>query len=612
MKSNNEKTKKDMNLESKEYNFRKSKFILKSLKEVISDKKEIFIISKVSGHKAKDRKEKPYNIEKMKFTDEKNFFYDIKPLSLEESNIECIIKKIKSKFFLFEIGVLIDLFIFLKMHLNCDILFYIEEYVKGDFNPINKNNIYSMNIDADKLQRKLNNYYDDKDKEIFIPYKIKKDEEDKKPRRLYSLEHLAVIEEILNLEKHRLTIDNIEEILLKTEYTDYNLYDTMIIKFELKNKIKDIESNVKKYNYGDLSSKVGELSNIYNNQITISQVIEHILCLYYILKCDEILPNKCIIYHGKGIKYYDMHFYYFLYHLKYIYIKEYITEDNSFLPIIKEKYDEILKIYFDKYNKIKEEQKKVFDNIYSDKDVYRFMNLHHSSYADYLESEKNIKSVLNKGYNYTSLFFEDKKEYYYFSSTLILFIEFKLYYDFAKYKDDIIYNSKEKIKYDKLYNFTSSVKDINLTYKIIQRLNAISFLSNDNLLLASAELNRLQLYFCYKYIELIKKSKKLKYIKRIAEEIENNDFLKNQCSFIENYQNQFCNFLENISYDDLNNISSEALRLIPSSLLQERMITMDVRPLLKSISRRLSPLATGIMISLIWCSSLCTSMEMLI
>lgn len=554
MKSNNEKTKKDMNLESKEYNFRNSKFILKSLKEVISDKKEIFIISKVSGHKAKDRKEKPYNIEKIEFTDKKNFFYDIKSSSPEEANIECIIKKMKSKFFLFEIGVIVDLFIFLKKHLDCNILDYIEEYIKYDFNSINKDNIYSMNIDADKLQRKLNNYYDDKDKEIFIPYKIKKYEEDKKPRRLYSLEHLAIIEEILNLEKHRLTIDNIEELLLKTKHTDYNSYNMMIIKFELKNKIKDIESNVKKYNYGDLSSKVGELSNIYNNKITISQVIEYILCLYYILKCDEILPNECIIYYGKGIKYYDMYFYYFLYHLKYMYIKEYITEDNSFLPIIKEKYDEILKIYFDKYNKIKEEQKEVFDNIYSDKYVYRFTNLYHSSYADYLESEKNIKSILNKGYNYTSLFFEDKKEYYYFSNNLILFIEFKLYYDFAKYKDDIIYNSKEKIKYDELYNFTSSVKDINLTYKIIQRLNAISFLSNDNLLLASAELNRHQLYFCYKYIELIKKSKKLKYIKHIAEEIENDDFLKDECFFIEHSQNQFCNFLENISYDDLNNI----------------------------------------------------------
>lgn len=443
MKSNNEKTKKNMNLESKEYNFKKSKFILKSLKEVISDKKEIFIISKVSGHKAKNRKEKPYNIEKIEFNE--NFFYDIKSSSPEKANIECIIKKMKSKFFLFEIGVLIDLFIFLKKHLDSDILDYIEEYIKYDFNPINKDNIYCMNIDADKLQRKLNNYYDDKDKEIFIPYKIKKDEEDKKPKRLYSLEHLAVIEEILNLEKHRLTIDNIEEILLKTEYTDYNLYNTMIRKFELKNKIKDIESNVKKYNYGDLRSKVGELSNIYNDKITISQVIEYIFCLYYILKCDEILPNKCIIYYGKGIKYYDMHFYYFLYHLKYMYIKDYITaDDNCFVLIIKEEYDEILKLYFDKYSKIKEEQKEVFDNIYSDKDVYRFTNLHHGSYADYLENEKNIKSVLNKGYNYTSLFFEDKKEYYYFSSALILFIEFKLYYDCAKYKDDIIYNSEKK------------------------------------------------------------------------------------------------------------------------------------------------------------------------
>ena len=238
-----------------------------------------------------------------------------------------------------------------------------------------------------------------------------------------------------------------------------------------------------------------------------------------------------------------------------MYIQDYITaDDNCIVPIIEDKYNEILKLYFDKYSKIKEEQKKVFDNIYSYKDVYRFTNLYHSSYTDYLKSEENIKSILNKGYNYTSLFFEDKKEYYYFSNSLILFIDFKLYYDFAKYKDDIIYNSEENIKYDELYNFTSSVKDINLTYKIIQRLNAISFLSNDNLLLASAELNRLQLYFCYKYIELIKKSKKLKYIKHIVKEIENIDFLKNQCFFIENYQNQFCNFLENISYDDLNNI----------------------------------------------------------
>ena len=268
MKSN-EETKKDMNLESKEYNFRNSKFILKSLKEIISDKKEIFIIYKVSGYKAKNSKEKPYNIEKIKFTDEKNFFYDIKPLSLEEANIECIIKKMKSEFFLFEIGVLVDLFIFLKMHLNGNILSYIEEYIKYDFNPINKDNIYSMNIDADKLQRKLNNYYYDKDKEIFIPYKIKKDEKDEKPRRLYSLEHLAVIEEILNLEKHRLTIDNIEELLLKTKHTDYNLYDTMIRKFELKNKIKGIESNVKKYDYGVLSTKIGKVLNIYNDKITI-------------------------------------------------------------------------------------------------------------------------------------------------------------------------------------------------------------------------------------------------------------------------------------------------------------------------------------------------------
>lgn len=180
-----------------------------------------------------------------------------------------------------------------------------------------------MNIDADKLQRKLNNYYDDKYKEIFIPYKIKKDEDDKKPRRLYSLEHLAVIEEILNLEKHRLTIDDIEIILLKTEHSDCSLYD---------------------------------------------------------------------------------------------------------------------------------------------------------------------------------------------------------------------------------------IKYINLIYKIVQRLNAMSFLSDDNILLASAELNRHQLYFFYKYLELIKNSKELKYIKDIAEEIENDDFLKDECSFIEKSQNQFYDFLYNISYDDLNNI----------------------------------------------------------
>lgn len=119
---NNEKMKKDMNLKSKEYNFRNSKFILKSLKEIISEKEEIFIISKASGHKSKNRKEKPYNIEKIEFTDKKNFFYDIKSLKPEEANIECIIKKMKSQFFLFEIGVLVDLFIFLKMHLNDDIL----------------------------------------------------------------------------------------------------------------------------------------------------------------------------------------------------------------------------------------------------------------------------------------------------------------------------------------------------------------------------------------------------------------------------------------------------------------------------------------------------------
>ena len=544
---NNEKIKKDMNLKSKEYNFRNSKFILKSLKEIISEKEEIFIISKVSGLKSKNKKEKTYNIEKIEFTDKDNFFYDIKSLKPEEANLECIIKKMKSQFFLFEIGVLVDLFIFLKMHLNDDILSYIETYVKYDdgFNPINKDNIYCMNIDADKLQRKLNNYYYDKDKEIFIPYKIKKDEKDEKPRRLYSLEHLSVIEKILNLEKHRLTIDNIEELLLKTEHSDCSLYDMMIIEFKLKNKIKNIESNVKKYDYCDLSSKIGELSNIYNKKITISQVIEYIFCLYYILKCDNVLFH---------IKSYDMHFYYFLYHLKYMYIKECITEDNSFLHIIKEKYDEILKIYFDKYNKIKEEQKEVFDNIYSDKDIYRFTNLHHGSYADYLENEKNIKSVLNKGYNYTSLFFEDEKEYYYFASTLILFIEFKLYYDCAKYKEDIIYNSEKNIKYDELYNLISSIKYINLIYKIVQRLNAMSFLSNDNMLLASAELNRHQLYFCYKYLELIKEGKELEYIKDIAEKIENDDFLKDECSFIENSQNQFYDFLDNISYDDLNNI----------------------------------------------------------
>ena len=482
--------KESINISDRKYNIKyytssdekaKYPYILPSLKTLISKGKECYIVSKISG-------DKPYSVEIANISEDEGIFrYDFCDFDVYKEDIKGIMTNYKDAILFFEIGVLADIYSYLRSHLQLDIINCFSDDGGIDISSVKDNIFDKLPIKKDKLIKRMQNYYDDNKNCILPSYKVQYSiiEEDKKPvnKVLYSVYHLPVLEKISELENMKLNLKDIADIFFSDDNKE-NINKYLVDKIIL-NKIKSIEESIKHLNYDELTIRIDSFK--YLEEISLSKIIEHIFCLYYVFQHDNILKNTYISsirteldpslemeeslsdYFSNDAIYFDKMFYHFVQRIKYLYLKMDIKFDFLFIGLEEYReyqYNEVVKLCIDKYNEMKNELKDLFSELYSD-DVVRMYGMHNLSHENYFENENKFKSIFNYGQHYVSLIIRAD-----FLEFLCSFIRFRTDYDLVDSKEEIIFSNIETKNYSnkKIYNIASIIDDINTSFYIAETL----------------------------------------------------------------------------------------------------------------------------------------------
>ncbi|MEI0478652.1 hypothetical protein, partial [Brachyspira pulli] len=483
--------KESINISDRKYNIKyytasdekaKYPYILPSLKTLISKGKECYIVSKISG-------DKPYSVEIADISESEGIFrYDFCDFDVYKEDIKGIMTNYKDAILFFEIGVFADIYSYLRSHLQLDIINCFSDDGGIDISSVKDNIFDKLPIKKDKLIKRMQNYYDDNKNCILPSYKVQYSiiEEDKKPvnKVLYSVYHLPVLEKISELENMKLNLKDIADIFFSDDNKE-NINKYLVDKIIL-NKIKSIEESIKHLNYDELTIRIDSFK--YLEEISLSKIIEHIFCLYYVFQHDNILKNTYISsirtdldssleikeslsdYFSNDAIYFDKMFYHFVERIKYLYLKMDIKFDCLFIGLEEYReyqYNEVVKLCIDKYNEMKNELKDLFSELYSD-DVVRMYGMHNLSHENYFENENKFKSILNYGQHYVSLIIRN----YDFLKFLCSFIRFRIDYDIVESGEEVIFSNVETKNYSnkKIYNIASIIDDINASFYISETL----------------------------------------------------------------------------------------------------------------------------------------------
>ena len=464
-------------------------YVLPSLKTLISENRECFIVSKISG-------DKPYSVEKAVILEDDSIFtYEFNDFQAVKEDIKGIMTNYKDKILFFEIGVFADLYSYLRSHFELDIINYLSDDGKIDISNIEDNVFDKLPIKKDKLIKRMQNYYDDNKNYILPSYKVQdsiiKDsiiKEDRKPSNkvLYSVYHLPVLEKIYYFENCKLNLKDIADIFFSDDNNE-NI-DKYLLKKILSNKIKLIEESIKHLNYTELVRRIDNFK--YLEEISLSKIIEHIFSLYYVFQHDNVLRDSYISsisiildseikeylslskYFSNDAIYFDKMFYHFAEKIKYLYLEGYkdifsIGLDFSEEELIKYQYDEVLKLCIDKYNEMKNELKELFSELYSN-NILKEYGMHNLNHENYFENENKFKSILNYGHHYVSLILKN----YDFLKFLCSFIKFRIDYDVVESGEDIVFSNIESKEYGnkKMHNIDSIIDDINTFFYIAESM----------------------------------------------------------------------------------------------------------------------------------------------
>ena len=482
--------KESINISDRKYNIKyytssdekaKYPYILPSLKTLISKGKECYIVSKISG-------DKPYSVEIADISESEGIFrYDFCDFDVYKEDIKGIMTNYKDAILFFEIGVFADIYSYLRSHLQLDITNCFSDDGSIDISSVKDNIFDKLPIKKDKLIKRMQNYYDDNKNCILPSYKVQYSiiEEDKKPvnKVLYSIYHLPVLEKISELENMKLNLKDIADIFFSDDNKE-NINKYLVDKIIL-NKIKSIEESIKHLNYAELTSRIDGLK--YIEEISLSKIIEHIFCLYYVFQHDNILKHTYISsiktdldpslvmeeslseYFSNDAIYFDKMFYHFVQRIKYLYLKMDIKFDFLFIGLEEYReyqYNEVVKLCIDKYNEMKNELKDLFSELYSD-DNSKMYGMHNLSHENYFENENKFKSILNYGQHYVSLIIRAD-----FLEFLCSFIRFRIDYDIVESGEEVIFSNVETKNYSnkKIYNIASIIDDINASFYISETL----------------------------------------------------------------------------------------------------------------------------------------------
>ena len=482
--------KESINISDRKYNIKyytasdeKSKYpyILPSLKTLISKCKECYIVSKISG-------DKPYSVERADISENDGIFiYDFYDFKAYKEDVKGIMTNYKDAILFFEIGVFADIYSYLRSHLQLDIIKCFSDDGSIDISSVKDNIFDKLPIKKDKLIKRMQNYYDDNKNCILPAYKVQDSifEEGKKytNKVLYSIYHLPVLEKISELENMKLNLKDIADIFFSDNNKE-NINKSLVKKITL-NKIKSIEESIKHLNYAELTSRIDDFK--YLEEISLSKIIEHVFCLYYVFQHDNILKNTYISsirtvldpslemkeslseYFSNDAIYFDKMFYHFAQRIKYLYLKIDINFDCLFIDLEEYReyqYNEVIKLCIDKYNEMKNELKELFSELYSDY-IPKMYGMHNLNHENYFENESKIKSILNNGQHYVSLIIRAD-----FLEFLCSFIRFRIDYDIVDSKEEIIFSNVETKNYSnkKIYNIASIIDDINTSFYIAETL----------------------------------------------------------------------------------------------------------------------------------------------
>ena len=146
--------KESINISDRKYNIKyytisdekaKYPYTLPSLKTLISKCKEFYIVSKISG-------DKPYSVEKTIISEKDGVFrYDFCDFKVSKEDIKGIITNYKDAILFFEIGVLADLYSYLRSHLQLDIINCFSDDGSIDISSIKDNIFDKLPIKKDKF-----------------------------------------------------------------------------------------------------------------------------------------------------------------------------------------------------------------------------------------------------------------------------------------------------------------------------------------------------------------------------------------------------------------------------------------------------------------------------
>ena len=531
----------------------------------IKSLKNVYVVQKTrSGKKNED-----FTISKLTY---KNGKFDKK----EEKYISEI--KLDSKnIYLFEIGLFIDIYnkIFKKLE-NKDLKYKSLIKLINDNEKLLHNKKSDSNSVNKKEKRKYREYHN---KKLLEGYQFFNNS------RFYALEMLIIADNINYYYENKLKFEDIKTILHGTDdeakiHLDYikdternkearkQLEETTKELEEIKKELKlhaDLltilkkesintdEDYIKNMSFDELKISIENINLLISsskelNYINYYTIKKYILCLYYIFEREEINNLFDNVYLDKNIIYYDLHFYYFIF---------IIYSLNNKNKLDNEEYEEVIKLYIEKYNTLKKEKADLFDRAYSSDIVkrYELKNLNHNNYL----SSNTFLNLTNKYNDYRDLFFE--KDYYNFVLFLCNKIKFGIYFNLADYQENIFLNEYKEMNFQKsdntINNITIKIEDIKIARKIAERFYFLKLITFEEYGIINTYLNDCTIELAYNHIETIK------------------NYIKDENRILKSYDNIF-----NYIIDFYNNMKTDKL-LSPidyyfsKKIIKEQKIIVD-------------------------------------
>lgn len=505
----------------------------------IKSLKNVYVIQKTRS----DKKNEDFAISKLTYENGK---FD----KIEEKYISEI--KLDSKnIYLFEIGLFIDIYNNIFKNIENKDLEYIElvELVNNKEKVIH--NINSVKEEV----RKYREYHKN---ELFEGYELFKN------TIYYKLEMLIIADNINYYYENRLKFDEIKTILHDTYneaeiHLDYirNIERNRKARKQLEETTKELEETkkqlklhadlltilkkesihtdedyIKNMSFDELKISIENINLLISsskelNYINYYTIKKYILCLYYIFEREEINNLFDNIYLDKNIIYYDLHFYYFIF---------IIYSLNNKNKLDNKEYEEVIKLYIEKYNTLKKEKAYLFDRAYSS-DIakrYELQNLNHNNYL----SSNTFLNLTNKYNDYRDLFFE--KDYYNFVLFLCNKIKFGIYFNLADYQENIFINEYKEMNFQKsdntINNITIKIEDIKIARKIAERFYFLKLITFEEYGIINTYLNDCIIELSYNHIETIK------------------NYIKDENRILKSYDNIF-----NYIIDFYNNMKTDKL-----------------------------------------------------